>query len=150
MTYQELLQKALEMDKLRTEKNVLLSNARISAFLMDNCELSLPDTACFFVETNLKMFQGRVLRLVLDQRTAALPKYRTTENQQAIDSKAYYGSQDLGHTAPDWESIFRLGLGGQKIAQAPALVFHQQGIGGFCHGKKAQVLEHPAVLGLGV
>ena len=114
MTYQELLQKALEMDKMRTKKNVLLSNARISAFLMDNCELSLPDTACFFVETNLKMFQGRVLRLVLDQRTAALPKYRTTENQQAIDSKAYYGSQDLGHTAPDWESIFRLGLGGLR------------------------------------
>ena len=114
MTYQELLDKALEMDAARTEKNVMLCNARIGAFLLDNCELSLPDTCHFFVETNLKMFEGRILRQVLDRRTAALPPYRTEANMKAINCKAYYGSQDLGHTAPDWESIFRLGLGGLK------------------------------------
>lgn len=114
MTYELLLQKALEMDAARTEKNVMLSNARITAFLMDNCELRLPETSHFFVETNLKMFEGRILRMVLDARTEQLPKYRTQANMEAIESKAYYGSQDLSHTAPDWESIFKLGLEGLK------------------------------------
>lgn len=114
MTYSELLQTALDMDARRTEKNVMLSNARIAAFLMDNCELQLPETSHFFVETNLKGFENRILRKVLDARTDQLPKYRTEANKEAIESCAYYGSQDYGHTAPDWETIFRLGLGGLK------------------------------------
>lgn len=114
MTYDGLLQKALDMDAQRTEKNVMLSNARIISFLMDNCELHIPETSHFFVETNLKCFENRILRKVLDARTDLLPKYRTEANKQAIESCAYYGSQDLSHTAPDWETIFALGLEGLK------------------------------------
>ena len=114
MTYEMLLQQAMAMDAAREEKNVMLSNARITAFLLDHSQLTLPETSFFFPETNLKMFDGRILRKVLDRRTELLPPYRTEANQQAIESCAYYGSQDLSHTAPDWETIFRLGLGGLK------------------------------------
>ena len=114
MTYQELISRALEMDAAREEKNVMLSNARICAFLLDHCQLKLTDKNYFFMETNLKTFEGRALRVVLDARTDVLPKYRTQANTEAIESKAYYGSQDLSHTAPDWETIFRLGLEGLK------------------------------------
>ena len=114
MTYDELLQRALAMDAQRPEKTVLLSTARIVSFLLDNCEFSIPETSHFFVETNLKSFENRVMRKVLDARTDPLPKYRTEANKQAIESCAYYGSQDFGHTAPDWETIFQLGLEGLK------------------------------------
>lgn len=114
MTYDQLLQKALEMDAQRTEKNVMLSNARIISMLLDNCQLHIPETSHFFVQTNLKCFDNRILRKVLDVRTDLLPKYRTEANKQAIESCAYYGSQDLSHTAPDWETIFALGLEGLK------------------------------------
>lgn len=114
MTYEALLKQALEMDSRFEEKNMMLPNARIIAFLMDNCEIIIPEKSYFFVETNLKGFGNRILRKVLDARTDALPKYRTEANKQAIDSRAYYGSQDFGHTAPDWEVIFSLGLEGLK------------------------------------
>lgn len=114
MKYNELLEAALRMDAQRPEKTVLPSTARIISFLLDNCEFSIPETSHFFVETNLKSFENRVMRKVLDARTDPLPKYRTEANKQAIESRAYYGSQDFGHTAPDWETIFKLGLEGLK------------------------------------
>lgn len=114
MTYDELLQTAYTMDAQRPEKTVLLSTARIISFLLDNCEFTIPETSHFFVETNLKSFENRVMRKVLDARTEPLPKYRTETDKKAIESCAYYGSQDFGHTAPDWETIFQLGLGGLK------------------------------------
>ena len=127
MTYEQLLEKALAMDLESKEKNVLLPNARIIAFLLDNCEITVPEDTTFFLETNLildhdrtiydenmKTAQSRILRKIWNKRWERLPKYRTVKNDEAIKSRAYFGRQDPAHTAPDWQSIFELGLGGLK------------------------------------
>ena len=114
MTYEALLQEAFKIDRQRTHRSALYTNAKIIAFLLDNCDIHIPADAYFFVDTNLKGYENRILRKILDDRTAKLPPYRTQKNIEAIESCAYYGSQDLGHTAPDWNCIFQLGLGGLK------------------------------------
>ena len=101
MTYEQLLEKALAMDLESKEKNVLLPNARIIAFLLDNCEITVPEDTTFFLETNLildhdrtiydenmKTAQSRILRKIWFKRWERLPKYRTVKNDEAIKSRA--------------------------------------------------------------
>ncbi len=114
MTYEELLDGAIRLEQQRTEKNVLLGNARIISFLLDHCEIFLPEDSYYFVKTNLSTDQDRIIRKIMKMRTGALPDFRTESAKQGVESYAYSGKPDFYHNAPDWEAIFRLGLGGLK------------------------------------
>lgn len=116
MTYEMLLEEALRIEQGRAKgENVLLTNARIGAFLMDNCEITVPEKSEFFVRVNVGVHGTRVLRKVMVERKKALqPDFITDTYRAGVRNYAYFGAEDFGHTAPGWENIMKLGFPGMK------------------------------------
>ena len=114
MTYEAILEQALAMNRQADTNNVMLINARIMVFMMDNCEFSIPQTATFFVGTNIAIPDQRILHKVRQDRVTRPLVYRNQTTDEAVASRAYFGTYDTGHTAPDWPTVFRLGLEGLK------------------------------------
>lgn len=115
MTYEMLLENALRLDaEAENNENIFLTDAKIIAFLLDHCEITVPEESTYFVKTNVAE-NDRVLRHLITKRVRVhvLPKVP----QSLKDGRshfAFYGSCDFGHTAPVWSNIIRLGLGGLK------------------------------------
>ena len=114
MTYDELLAGAMELEQQRKEKNVMLGNARIISFLLDHCEIYVPEESYFVVTTNLNSDQNRIMRKIMSARLKALPDFKTETVRHGVESFAYSGKPDFYHNAPDWEAIMQLGLVGLK------------------------------------
>lgn len=114
MTYDAILEQALAMNKNADTNNTMLINARIMAFAMDNCEISVREDSTFFVTTNIDISSARILYKVRQSRITEPLCYRNKTTDEAVESCAYFGTYDTGHTAPDWPTVFALGLEGLK------------------------------------
>lgn len=114
MTYEAILAQALAMNKNADTNNTMLINARIMAFAMDHCEIFVPEDATFFVTTNIAVPSARILYKVRQDRVTRPLAYRNQTTDQAVESCAYFGTYDTGHTAPDWATVYALGLAGLK------------------------------------
>lgn len=114
MTYKKILEQALSMRKNADTNNTMLIYARIMAFAMDNCEIFVPETATFFVSTNIAIPDARILHKVRQSRVTRPLPYRNQAADEAVESCAYFGTYDTGHTAPDWPTVYELGLEGLK------------------------------------
>lgn len=116
MTYEMMLEKAIAIDSAaQNQDNVLLTDARVIAYLLENCEIIVPAESTFFVRTNLGEKNDRILRRLMLARMERLgPDFMGQQNQVCRLSYAYRGDVDFGHTAPNWGHIIQLGLGGLK------------------------------------
>ena len=114
MTYEEILAQALSMNRSAETNNTMLINARIMVMMLDNCEFSLPEYATFFPHTNIAIPDKRILLKVRQARICRPLPYRNQASDEAVSSFAYFGIYDAGHTAPDWPTVFQLGLEGLK------------------------------------
>ena len=120
MNYDALYERALQMDRERKEDNVLLNDARIIAFMLDNCDIAVPETSEFFVRPLTGDYENRILRRFWITRKRVFAKTILTPEEAAAKAcAAYDGEADFGHTAPNWRNVFALGLGGlrRRIAQ---------------------------------
>lgn len=116
MEYEQLLQKALQMNaEAQNKENVTATDYAIVEFLLDNCEIIVPEASEFFVRTNVGKDGKRVQRVMKVERVNAIkPTFYTEAHRAGIVNYGYAGYDDFGHTAPVWDSIMRLGLGGLK------------------------------------
>lgn len=114
MNYDDILTRALAMNKNSDTNNTMLIHARIMVFMLDNCEISVPAESTFFVTTNIAVPDARILHKVRQSRATPPLVYRNKTADEAIESHAYFGTYDAGHTAPDWPTVFALGLEGLK------------------------------------
>lgn len=116
MTYELMLEKALEMDRdAQNKSNVLMTDARIIAFLLDNCEITIPEASEYFVRTNVGENATRIGRVVLVERRKKLTaEFITDCHRGGLRNFAFTGAIDFGHTAPVWHNIMTLGLSGMK------------------------------------
>ena len=88
---------------------------KIIAFLLDNCEIIVPEASTFFVRANVGTNDMRIMRRIMEnRRTAVRAGIYDDALWAGMRNLAYYGNHDFGHTAPVWEDIFALGLGGMK------------------------------------
>ena len=117
MEYELLYQKALALDAQNTKDNVFAVNCRIIAFLLDNCEIIVPEASEFFITTNVGRDGQRILRrLMIARRNAIREKegFITDTHRAGVFNYAFFASEDFGHTAPVWPQIMQLGIGGLK------------------------------------
>ena len=114
MTYEEILAQALSMNENAPTNNTMLVNARIMVMMLDNCQFSLPEHATFFPHTNIAIPDKRILYKVRQARVKKPLPYRNQAADEAVASHAYFSTYDTGHTAPDWPTVFALGLEGLK------------------------------------
>ncbi|MBQ7566535.1 MAG: hypothetical protein IJT18_05385 [Oscillospiraceae bacterium] len=106
-----LLENILRIDAENTAENVLLTDAKIIAFLLDHCEITVPQEASFFVRVNCERLKDEVDKA---RRKRLLDEATTEQLRLTNRRRAYRGNRDFGHTAPDWDAVTALGIPGLK------------------------------------
>ena len=93
-----------------SHENFIMRSARVVAFLLDNCEILVPEHTEFFVKVNCRFVTKKLYRELLEvQRDEFMDPYR-----YGARCRAYSGRSDFGHTAPGWDQIISLGLPGLR------------------------------------
>lgn len=109
--YEELVAFVDSHAEVEPDGYVLEQDCAIIEYLLDHCEISIPENNRFFVSINCPEMIHRAVdkRVVkydhLLEENGLLPGLRTL---------AYTGVYDFSHTTPDWESVMELGLPGLK------------------------------------
>jgi len=110
MKRDELVEYALEKASV-AEKDVFVSDCDIFSYLLDNCEITVPNESRYFVKVNCGGIQTRVWRARAErfkEEFSASPYY--LGHRQL----AFTGDYDFGHTSAEWESVIGLGIYGLK------------------------------------
>ena len=111
MTHEQLLAFAKTRMDCGDEPDILVADCDITEFMLDNCEITVPEENTFFVETNCYAIHSPVMW----SRNCALEAL-IDENgfRDGFDALAYTGNSDFSHTYPDWHSVIDLGFVGLK------------------------------------
>ena len=96
MERQLLEEHIFAIDRENTGSNVLLTDAKVIAFLLDNCEITIPEESRFFVRVNCEKLKEK---LDVARRKAIPVEALIAEYKMANANKAYKGLRDFGHTA---------------------------------------------------
>jgi len=115
MTYKELYERAMQMDQENISDNVLLNDSRIIAFILDNCDIIVPEQSEFFVCPLTGSYEERIMRRFWIRRQKEICSgVEDPVKIAGAKNFAFTGAPDFGHTAPGWKNVFKYGLGGLK------------------------------------
>jgi formate C-acetyltransferase len=91
--------------------DILKNDCDIIEFMLDNCEIEIPNHNRFFVKVDCK----GVADLVKVKRIKPFHALPTAAGfQDGIDAFAYTGNCDYSHTIAEWESVISLGIYGLR------------------------------------
>ena len=109
---QELYDNVLNMVKQEDENtDVFERDSRIIKYLLENCEITLPEENRFFIMVNCRDIIG----IVPGQRAKKSHAEVIRQGlEPGIAARAYTGYYDFGHTSPHWESVIELGIYGLR------------------------------------
>lgn len=101
-------EKHIDVDK---DCSLLKTDCDILEYLLDNCEITIPDQNRYFVSVNCEGITNRVT-LLRAQKFA----YQIEENglNEGKDALAFSGEYDFSHTSAEWESVIKLGIFGLR------------------------------------
>lgn len=96
--------------------DVLKNDCERIVFLLDNCDMVIPEGNRFFVRVNCEGIADTVTGARWRPYSSIL---RTAGLSDGADALAYTGSYDLSHTSAEWESVMTLGIYGlrERIAE---------------------------------
>lgn len=91
--------------------DILKNDCDIIEFMLDNCEIEIPNHNRFFVKVDCE----GVADLVKVKRIKPFHALPTAAGfQDGIDAFAYTGNCDYSHTIAEWESVISLGIYGLR------------------------------------
>ena len=110
---QELYDNVLNMVKQEDENtDIFERDSKIIEYLLENCEITLPEENRFFIRVNCRDIIGNAI----GQRANKIHAEVIRQGLEAgIAALAYTGYYDFGHTSPHWESVISLGIYGLRI-----------------------------------
>ncbi len=126
----ELLKLARKIENADMSRSTVLRDAEIIASVLEAASVRIEEDAIFAGS----LFHADVMKEILHDRVEHTrsvledqEEYRAHQDQQ--ERRAYTGLYDFGHTAPDWENVYRLGLSGllirvERAQAAPASEEH--------------------------
>ncbi len=108
---EELLEYAIQNFEVGKNDDVLVLDCKNIVYLLENCEITVPENNRFFVEVNCIGVQNEVCRKRAEQYYCDI-----VENGFSIGNEtlAYTGTYDFSHTTAEWESVISLGIFGLK------------------------------------
>jgi hypothetical protein len=111
-----MLDTAMKMNDMKHgPENTLSIDAQIIAFLLDNCEIIIPQDSEFFVRVNVGEHGNRIMRKIVSHRLKQMDKtWLTPYIKNCQKSYVFNGNVDFGHTNPPWHDIMKLGFSGLK------------------------------------
>lgn len=94
-----------------TAPDILETDCDISVFLLDNCEITVPEENTFFVKTNCL---GAHTRVVYGRNWNLQKLIDDNGLRDGTDALAFTGNSDFSHTCPEWHNVIKLGFAGLK------------------------------------
>ena len=113
----EVLREEIEKRvRLGKGAEVLQNDSEIIEFMLENCEISIPEANRFFVKADVLDLTLIPIRKRRERFTAALESGDYAYSKEAM---AYTGYTDYSHTSAQWESVISLGIFGlrERVAQ---------------------------------
>ncbi len=107
----ELVAYAEKSIEINGEADALERDCKNIIFLLDNCEITVPESNCFFVEVNCNGIQNRICYLRTKFYDSEITGSELYAGRVAL---AYTGGYDFGHTSAEWESVIKLGIYGLR------------------------------------
>lgn len=110
MKREDLKAYALER-ALQIEDDVFATECETVSFLLDNCDITVPDASRYFVKVNCGGIQG----LAWQKRAERFKdEFASSPYYAGHRQLAFTGDYDFGHTSAEWESVIGLGIYGLK------------------------------------
>ena len=89
---------------------VLKNDCEIIEFMLDHCEIDVPNQNRFFINADYEDIPYFVIR----KRRKSLGDLVPPSLREGMDALAYTGSYDYSHTTAEWESVIKLGIYGLR------------------------------------
>ena len=91
--------------------DILKKDAEIIEFMLDNCEIEIPDENVFFGKVNC----AGISDVVIKKRKKHIGNLASANGfGDGVSTMAYTGYYDFSHTTAEWESVINLGIYGLK------------------------------------
>ncbi len=107
----ELLAFAERNAEIGEQDSVLHNDCNIIEFLLDNCEITIPESNRFFVDVNCEGIQTDIYKKRMAKYTKIIADSGFKDGNELL---AYTGEADFGHTCAEWESVIKLGIFGLR------------------------------------
>jgi len=108
---EQLATYALEHMQIGTDIDVLQNDCEILIYLLEHCEITIPEENRYFVEVDC----SEILSSLTWKRGEYFKKeIADTGLLEGSENLAYTGIFDISHTTPEWEKVISLGFTGLK------------------------------------
>ena len=112
----ELFNSVMNLLKNENEStDIFEKDSKIIEYLLKNCEITLPEENIFFIRVNCQDIMGGA---IYERANKFGAEVRRQVPDTGIESCAYSGFYDFGHTSPHWESVIDLGIYGLRCRVA--------------------------------
>lgn len=111
LSQDELLEYSMQDFEVGKNGDVLELDCTNIVYLLENCEITIPEINRFFVEINCAHVQNHV-----SWKRTELYKDEILKSNLSVGAEtlAYTGEYDFGHTTAEWESVISLGISGLR------------------------------------
>ncbi len=95
--------------------DALLTDAELTEFILDNCEISFTDTNSFFCHTDLgRDNYPQYFSVIMSRFNNEFAEFADEHYKDLIETKTLGMCFDFGHTCPNWKDVISLGFVGLK------------------------------------
>lgn len=125
-----LLELARRMEEQEAHRSVVARDAEIIAAVLEHASVRIEEGAIFAGDFSCVSVMKEILAERVERIRGELGEREGfAAHQVAHERRAYTGLYDFGHTAPDWENIYTLGLPGllgrlEEARRAPLSAHH--------------------------
>ena len=111
--------------------DILKNDCEMIVFMLDHCEIKIPEQNRFFVKVNCAGISNLVIKKRKRTLSGLLEKSGLGEGVKVL---AYTGDCDYSHTTAEWESVITLGIYGlrNRIAEYAQDHIADEKAKGFC------------------
>lgn len=111
MNREQLIEETKQYIDVCDDIDVLEKDCEIIKFILDNCQIIIPEENRFGVRTT----GDGIISYFIGERAKAFHKQLDECGlRDGLDDLAYTGSFDFGHTSPEWETVANLGFWGLR------------------------------------
>ena len=116
LSREELIKNMISNYDASEMSDVLEIDCRNVVFLLENCEITIPEDNRFFVCVNCGGIENQIYKKRIEKFDYLLQQSGLMDGMEAL---AYTGCHDFGHTSAEWESVVKLGIAGlvKRISQ---------------------------------
>ena len=97
--------------EIKSDCDVLKHDCKNIIFLLDNCEITVPESNRFFIEVNCSGIPNDIYYRRMRNYDSEIAENELSVGQETL---AFTGNYDFSHTTTEWKSVISLGISGLR------------------------------------